>query len=58
MVSIMPSKDKPVLISALADKCEVLLTLEKGHFEPLLGTTVYGMRVRTPRDFLLAEGFG
>ena len=37
------SKDKPVLISALAAKCEVLLTLDKGDFGILLGTTVYGM---------------
>jgi len=48
------SKDKPVLISALAAKSDVLLTLDKGDFGLLLGTTVYGMRVSTPRDFLLA----
>ena len=52
------SKDKPVLISALAAKCEVLLTLDKGDFGLLLGTTVYGMRVHTPRDFLIGEGLG
>jgi len=46
------SKDKPVLISALAARCEVLLTLDKADFALLLGTVVYGMRVRTPRDFL------
>lgn len=50
------SKDKPVLISALAAKCEVLLTLDKGDFGILLGTIVYGMRVNTPRDFLIGEG--
>jgi hypothetical protein len=52
------SKDKPVLISALAAKSDVLLTLDKGDFELLLGTTVYGMRVSTPRDFLLAADLG
>jgi hypothetical protein len=52
------SKDKPVLISALATECEVLLTLYKGDFGLLLGTTVYGMRVATPRDFLIGEGLG
>ncbi len=52
------SKDKPVLISALAAKCEVLLTLDKGDFGIVLGTTVYGMRVSTPRDFLIDEGLG
>lgn len=52
------SKDKPVLISALAARCNVLLTLDNGDFGLLLGTTVYGMRVCTPRDFLILEGFG
>ena len=52
------SKDKPVLISALASKSDVLLTLDKGDFGLLLGTTVYGMRVSTPRDFLLAAELG
>lgn len=52
------SKDKPVLISALAAECEVLLTLDKGDFGILLGTVVYGLRVDTPRDFLIAEGLG
>jgi predicted nucleic acid-binding protein len=52
------SKDKPVLISALAAECEVLLTLDKGDFGILLGTTVYGMRVSTPRDFLIGQGMG
>jgi len=52
------SKDKPVLISALAAKCAVLLTLDKGDFGIILGTTVYGMLVSTPRDFLIREGLG
>lgn len=50
------SKDKPVLISALAAKSDVLLTLDKGDFGLLLGTTVYGMQVSTPRDFLIQAG--
>lgn len=52
------SKDKPVLISALAAKSDVLLTLDKSDFGMLLGTSVYGMLVGTPRDFLLQQGFG
>ena len=52
------SKDKPVLISALAAKSEVLLTLDKADFGLLLGTTVYGMAVSTPRDFLVQNGLG
>lgn len=52
------SKDKPVLISALACRSDVLLTLDKADFELLLGTVVYGMRVTTPRDFLIEAGVG
>ena len=52
------SKDKPVLISALAAKSEVLLTLDKADFALLLGTTVYGMVVSTPQDFLVQNGLG
>jgi len=50
------AKDKPVLISALADRSQVLLTLDLGDFGPFLGTEVYGTRVTTPRDFLIREG--
>jgi predicted nucleic acid-binding protein len=52
------TKDKPVLISALAAHCEVLLTLDKTDFGILLGTEVYGMKVSTPRDFLMHHGLG
>lgn len=52
------SKDKPVLISALAAKCETLLTLDTGDFGIVLGTEVYGMRVDAPRDFLVRAGLG
>ena len=50
------SKDKPVLISALAAKCDVLLTLDTGDFGILIDTKVYGMLVTTPRSFLIAQG--
>jgi len=52
------SKDKPVLISALAAKCESLLTLDTGDFGIVMETEVYGMRVSTPRDFLVHAGLG
>ncbi len=51
-------KDKPVLISALAAKSDVLLTLDKADFGLLPGTTVYGMQVSTPHDFLIRIGLG
>jgi hypothetical protein len=52
------SKDKPVLISALAARCDALLTLDTGDFDLLLGTEVYGMLVTTPRDFLMRHELG
>ena len=52
------SKDKPVLVSALAERCDLLLTLDKGDFGMLLGTEVYGMKILTPRDFLVSQGLG
>ena len=52
------SKDKPVLISALAAKCDVLLTLDTGDFGILIDTKVYGMLVTTPRSFLIGQGLG
>jgi hypothetical protein len=52
------SKDKPVLISALAAKCDTLLTLDTGDFGIVLGAKVCGMEVDKPRDFLVRAGLG
>ena len=52
------SKDRPVLISALAAGCEAMLTLDTRDFGLLLGTEVYRMLVTTPRDFLIKAGLG
>lgn len=46
------AKDKPVLISALASRSAVLLTYDRADFRDRLGTSVYGMRLVLPRDFL------
>jgi predicted nucleic acid-binding protein len=52
------AKDKPVLISALASNSDYLLTLDAADFGIVLDTSVYGMRVATPRQFLVEQGFG
>ena len=52
------AKDKPVLISALASESNYLLTLDIGDFGIILNTSVYGVRVATPRQFLVKQGFG
>lgn len=48
------SKDKPVLFSALA-WADVLLTLDRGDFSKLLGTSFYGMQVLRPGQWLERE---
>ena len=49
-----PAKDRPILFSALA-WADVLLTLDRGDFETLLGTEFYGMPILTPGNFLVRE---
>ena len=46
-------KDKPVLITALAGKCDVLLTLDRADFGAFFERGVYGLRVMTPGMLLL-----
>lgn len=48
-------KDRPVVITALAEKCEWLLTLDEGDFHGKLGCEVYGMSIATPGEFLFAQ---
>jgi hypothetical protein len=48
-------KDRPVVITALAEKCEWLLTLDEEDFHGKLGREVYGMSVATPGEFLIAQ---
>ncbi len=49
-----PSKDRPVLFSALA-WADVLLTLDEEDFGGLMGKTFYGLRVVRPGRFLEIE---
>lgn len=45
-------KDKPVLVTALALKCEALLTLDRGDFQKMLGAQMYGLWILTPGDWI------
>lgn len=45
-------KDRPVIITALSLKSDVLLTLDRNDFHNLLGSSVYGLTIRTPGEFL------
>lgn len=49
------AKDRPVVITALAARCEWLLTLDETDFHGNLGREVYGMCVATPGEFLIAQ---
>lgn len=49
------AKDRPVLLSALGAKADCLLTLDEGDFQNVIGAQVYGMQIRTPGLFLIAE---
>ena len=48
------AKDRPILFSALAC-ADVLLTLDRRDFGPLMGTTFYGLRIAKPGSFLEQE---
>ena len=49
------AKDRPVVISALAARCEWLLTLDETDFHGNLGREIYGMRIATPGQFLIEQ---
>ena len=50
------TKDRPVLFSALGVNAEFLVTSDTTDFAHLLGTVVYGVKVRTPKMFLQEMG--
>ena len=50
------AKDKPVILSAIGSKADYLVTSDLADFAHVLGTTVYGVNVRTPKMFLLEMG--
>ncbi len=45
-------KDRPVVITALSLKADTLLTLDRDDFHDLLGSSVYGLPIQTPGEFL------
>ncbi len=45
-------KDKPVLITALAGRCDIMLTLDRADFGSFFDQGVYSLRVMTPGMFL------
>jgi len=45
------TKDRPIVITSLAEKAEFLVTLDKADFKGLLGTKVYGVHILSPAEF-------
>jgi len=50
------TKDRPVLFSALGARADYLVTSDTADFAHVLGTSVYGVRIRTPLTFLKEMG--
>jgi predicted nucleic acid-binding protein len=53
-VVFSPAKDRPILFTALA-YADVLLTLDRGDFGPLMGIGFYGLQIMKPGEFLHRE---
>ena len=50
------TKDKPVILSAIGSDADYLVTSDTTDFSHILGTVVYGVKVRTPKSFLQEMG--
>ena len=50
------TKDKPVILSAIGSDADYLVTSDTTDFAHILGTVVYGVKVRTPKSFLQEMG--
>ena len=45
-----------MLLSAVGTNADYLVTSDKADFGHVLGTVVYGVKIRTPKTFLLEMG--
>lgn len=54
-VGRIAAKDLPVVLTAIADRCDALLTLDRKDFGALMKSPRDGLRVSTPGDFLEAR---
>ena len=50
----LPEKDRPVLLAAIACKCDVLVTGDRTHFGPGYGHASDGVTVHSPAQLALA----
>lgn len=47
---VLEEKDVPVLLAAIAARCDVLVTGDRTHFGQLFGATVHGVEVLAPAE--------
>ena len=52
---VLPPKDVPILLAAIAATCTHLLTGDRKHFGPHFGKSIEGVRVMMVRDYLIAR---
>jgi len=48
----LPPKDRPVLLAAIVSGADVLLTGDLTHFAACLGSTVHGVRIELPGNYM------
>ena len=51
----LPPKDRPVLMSAVAARADVLITGDIAHFGKYFGKTVQGVQISTLRDYIRSQ---
>jgi predicted nucleic acid-binding protein len=49
----LPEKDRPVLMAAISNKADYLMTGDSTHFGKYFGQTVNGVKICRPRDYLV-----
>lgn len=50
----LPAKDRPVLLAAIACRCDALVTGDRTHFEPGYGRIFDGVTIYSPAQLALA----
>ena len=51
----LPQKDRPVLMSAIAARADVLITGDIAHFGKYFGKTFQGVQISTLRDYIRSQ---
>jgi predicted nucleic acid-binding protein len=52
---VLPDKDRPILLTALAAEATHLVTGDRAHFGAYFGRVIGGVRIESPGDYLRRE---